>query len=133
MQAYPNIRPWSPAPCSLCRPAPSVTPCEISGLCLLSETITAQFSKSKPIAGSVYPIFLIVSRTTVGISTTAFVVISPATTTNPVVTIVSQATLLFGSCASIASRIASDIWSATLSGWPIVTDSLVKRYLSVSQ
>jgi hypothetical protein len=48
-------------------------------------------------------------------------------------TIVSHATLLEGSWASIASKIASDMWSATLSGWPIVTDSLVKRYLSVSQ
>ena len=27
----PNIRPWSPAPCSLCRPCPSVTPWLMSG------------------------------------------------------------------------------------------------------
>src|SRR5215213_9282439 len=27
----------------------------------------------------------------------------------------------------MASRIASEIWSATLSGWPMVTDSLVNR------
>src|SRR4051795_2050357 len=45
----------------------------------------------------------------------------------PVVTSVSQATRLAGSCLRIASRIASEIWSATLSGWPIETDSLVNR------
>ena len=45
----------------------------------------------------------------------------------PVVIIVSTATRLRGSCASIASRIASLIWSAILSGWPSVTDSEVKR------
>src|SRR3954465_5722380 len=47
----------------------------------------------------------------------------------PVVTSVSHATRDFRSCASRASRIASEIWSATLSGWPMVTDSLVKRWV----
>jgi hypothetical protein len=46
----------------------------------------------------------------------------------PVVTSVSQATRLVGSCARIASRMASEIWSATLSGWPIETDSEVKSW-----
>ena len=55
------------------------------------------------------------------------VVISPATTTSPVVISVSQATRLSGSSASTASRTASEIWSATLSGCPSVTDSEVKR------
>src|SRR5882757_7359358 len=55
------------------------------------------------------------------------VVISPATTTSPVVIRVSQATRLFGSLESAASRTASEIWSAILSGWPSVTDSEVKR------
>src|SRR5437763_12454041 len=55
------------------------------------------------------------------------VVISPATTTKPVVISVSQATRLFGSFASAASSTASEIWSAILSGWPSVTDSEVKR------
>src|SRR5687768_12194407 len=45
----------------------------------------------------------------------------------PVVIMVSTATRLRGSCASIASRIESLIWSAILSGWPSVTDSEVKR------
>src|ERR671912_555742 len=45
----------------------------------------------------------------------------------PVVISVSTATRLRGSCFSIASRIASLIWSAILSGWPSVTDSDVKR------
>src|SRR5262249_45736286 len=58
-------------------------------------------------------------------------VISPATTTRSVVTRVSQATRLSGSAARQWSRTASLIWSATLSGWPMETDSLVKRYRSV--
>src|SRR6187401_2898502 len=56
------------------------------------------------------------------------VVISPATITRPVVTSVSQATRPSGSSVRTASRIVSDSWSATLSGWPSVTDSDVKRY-----
>src|SRR5262245_60032184 len=58
------------------------------------------------------------------------VVTSPATTARSVVTRVSQATRLVGSAARQWSRMASLIWSATLSGWPIDTDSLVKRYES---
>ena len=42
--------------------------------------------------------------------------ISPATTHNPVVTIVSHATRPAGSTSRIASRIESLTWSATLSG-----------------
>src|SRR5512141_3436783 len=45
----------------------------------------------------------------------------------PVVTRVSHATRPSGSSFRIASRIASEIWSAILSGWPSVTDSDVKR------
>src|ERR1017187_7678386 len=48
-------------------------------------------------------------------------------TTNPVAVRVSQATRLMGSSARQASRTASEIWSAILSGWPSVTDSEVKR------
>src|SRR5438105_8045131 len=61
----------------------------------------------------------------------AAVVISPATTARSVVTSVSQATRLLGSTARQWSRMASLIWSATLSGWPMETDSLVNRYRSV--
>src|SRR5947209_6841782 len=68
----------------------------------------------------------IVSRTMFGIGTYADVVISPATTTSPVVSSVSHATRDLGSCSSRASRMASDTWSAILSGWPSVTDSEVK-------
>ena len=60
-------------------------------------------------------------------SSTALVVISPASTTRPVVSRVSTATRDSGSVVSAASTIASEIWSATLSGWPSVTDSEVKR------
>src|SRR5512134_2280659 len=58
----------------------------------------------------------------------AEVVISPATTATPVVSRVSQATRDPASWSSISSRIASDTWSATLSGWPSVTDSDVKTW-----
>src|SRR5438067_3772981 len=56
-------------------------------------------------------------------STYVDVVISPATTTRPVVISVSQATRPPGSSARTASRTESEIWSAILSGWPSVTDS----------
>ncbi|CAG9205949.1 hypothetical protein BGLA2_1730002 [Burkholderia gladioli] len=57
----------------------------------------------------------------------AVVVISPASTTSPVLHSVSAATREYLSCARMASRIASEIWSATLSGWPSETDSDVKK------
>src|SRR4051794_24832649 len=64
-----------------------------------------------------------VSRTSREMSTYAFVEISPATTTRPVVSMVSHATRPVGSSDRMASRTASEIWSAILSGWPSVTDS----------
>src|SRR5919109_2214193 len=67
------------------------------------------------------------SRTTRGMSTYVSVVISPATTTKPVVISVSHATRPPGSSEITASSTESEIWSATLSGWPSVTDSEVKR------
>src|ERR687890_1861708 len=68
-----------------------------------------------------------VSRTIRGMSTYEDVVTSPATWTRPVVTIVSTATRLRGSLASISSRMESLIWSQILSGCPSVTDSDVNR------
>src|SRR6188472_2154189 len=62
-------------------------------------------------------------------STYVSVVISPATTTSPVVISVSHATRAAGSSARIASSTESEIWSAILSGWPSVTDSEVKVQL----
>src|SRR6478752_8446996 len=70
----------------------------------------------------------IVSRTTSGMSMYAVVLISPATTTSPVVAIDSHATRLSGSSARIASRTESEIASQSLSGWPSVTDSDVNVY-----
>src|SRR3954468_22295935 len=61
-------------------------------------------------------------------STKVVVEISPETTTRPVLTSVSQATRPVGSSAMTASSTPSEIWSATLSGWPSVTDSEVNRY-----
>src|SRR5260370_27625807 len=52
--------------------------------------------------------------------------------TRPVVMTVSQATRASGSLARIASRMASEIWSATLSGWPSVTDSDVNRLVAMN-
>src|SRR5271156_5396638 len=49
-------------------------------------------------------------------------------TTRPVAVRVSQATRLEGSSARQASRIASETWSAILSGCPSVTDSLVNKW-----
>src|SRR5437899_2956890 len=69
-----------------------------------------------------------VLRAIAGMSIQHSVEISPATSTSPVVTSVSQATRPCGSSAMIASRTASEIWSASLSGCPSVTDSEVKRY-----
>src|SRR3954467_12093202 len=57
----------------------------------------------------------------------AWVVISPAITTRPVLHSVSAATRDLGSCARMASSTASEIWSETLSGWPSETDSDVNR------
>jgi len=59
---------------------------------------------------------VIVSRAICGTSSAALVVISPATTTCPVVTSVSQATRPIGSWLRTASRTLSEIWSAILSG-----------------
>src|SRR2546421_1407806 len=67
------------------------------------------------------------SRTSRLMSTHVSVVISPATTTRPVVISVSHATRPCGSSRSTASSTESEIWSAILSGWPSVTDSDVKR------
>src|SRR5581483_8640002 len=72
-----------------------------------------------------------VSRTTLLQFTWALVVISPATTTQLQVKRVSQATRLKGSCFKQASRIPSETASATLSGWPSVTDSDVKKNFSL--
>ncbi len=69
----------------------------------------------------------ITPRTISSRSTQASVVTSPATMATPVLTSVSQATRAFLSCASMASSTASEIWSATLSGWPSDTDSEVNR------
>src|SRR5690606_29717846 len=61
----------------------------------------------------------------------ALVVISPATIATPVFTMVSQATRAPLSWVRMASRTASEIWSAILSGWPSETDSEVNRVLDI--
>src|SRR3954469_4904938 len=67
------------------------------------------------------------SRTSSGMSTHVLVLTSPEMWTWPVVIIVSTATRLSGSSLSMASRTASLIWSAILSGCPSVTDSDVNK------
>src|SRR3984893_8172665 len=49
-------------------------------------------------------------------------------TTSPVAVKVSQSTRLAGSSVRQASRMASETWSAILSGCPSVTDSDVNRW-----
>src|SRR5437773_2853784 len=68
-----------------------------------------------------------VLRTMEGKSTYVLVVISPEIIARPVVTSVSHATRPVGSSRRTASKIASEIWSAILSGCPSVTDSEVKK------
>src|SRR6185437_6713065 len=68
-----------------------------------------------------------VRRTMAGMSAQAVVVISPQTRIRPVVVAVSQATRAVSSWAIRLSRMASLIWSHSLSGWPSVTLSLVKN------
>src|ERR1700758_318739 len=89
---------------------------------------TPQELASNIYSALVYPILRITSR---AISCTSKYVLdftSPARITCPVVTSVSQATLLCGSNAKKLSIKASDIWSATLSGCPSLTDSEVNKY-----
>src|SRR3954447_6456644 len=95
----------------------------MSGDCSSSATTTPQVDASKPRSELVYPMSPTMPRTMRGMSTYASVVISPATTTRPVVQSTSQATRPSRSSASTASSTPSEIWSATLSGCPSVTDS----------
>jgi hypothetical protein len=88
---------------------------------------TPQLAPSKPMSDELYPMSNTVLRTRDSTSTQALVVTSPATTTTPVLINVSQATRPRGSSLTMASSTASEIWSATLSGWPSETDSEVKR------
>src|SRR5512147_434531 len=75
----------------------------------------------------VYPISLMVSRAISLYAIFALVVISPASTTMPVLHSVSQAMRAFGSCRRISSTTASEIRSHILSGCPSETDSEVKK------
>ncbi len=87
--------------------------------------MTPHVSPSKPYLARVYPMSVMTRRTIDGTSMYVDVEISPPTTASPVVTNVSHATRPIGSSRRIASRIASEIWSAILSGCPSVTDSEV--------
>ena len=68
-----------------------------------------------------------VSLTIFSTSILTLLLTSPAMIDFPVVTRVSHATLDFGSKAKKLSNIESLIWSASLSGWPSLTDSDVKN------
>ena len=70
-------------------------------------------------------------RTSFGMSMRDAVVTSPATITKPVLVSVSQATRDPLSSLMRASRIASETWSHSLSGWPSVTLSDVNRYSDI--
>ena len=103
----------------------------MSADCSSIVVITPQVSASNPYFALVYPISRTVSLTIFGISTYALVVISPITNTIPVVVAVSQATRLIGSFSISASKIASEMASHILSGWPSVTDSDVNNLFSI--
>src|SRR5699024_12608469 len=72
-----------------------------------------------------------VRQTMEGISGMTFAEISPATSTLPAVASTSQATWAEESPLRQASRTESAMVSQSLSGWPSVTDSAVKMYLSL--
>ena len=105
LHAYPNIKPWSPAPCksngstdeSLRLSKASSTPWAISGDCFPKEILIPQDCASNPTSLEVYPI----SDTTLRIndikSGEAVVVTSPAMWICPVVKSVSTATRDLGS------------------------------------
>ena len=99
----------------------------MSGDCACKNTSTSQLSASNQYSFFVYPILRITSRAICSAFTVPFDFTSHAITTLCVVTKVSQATLEFRSCAKYASKIASEIWSATLSGCPAETDSEVNK------
>src|SRR3990170_5601001 len=65
--AYPNIIPWSPAPCSCV--SVSLTPMAISGDCSSRDTRTPQVSQSKPSLELSSPISFNVFLTILGIDT----------------------------------------------------------------
>ena len=65
--AYPNIIPWSPAPCS--PSAPASTPMAMSGLWAWIEVRTPHDWASNRRTGSVYPMSVTVWRTTSWTST----------------------------------------------------------------
>ena len=130
--AYPNIMPWSPAPCSGSIPDPESTPRAMSADCLPIRQLMVQVSSvdaSIPTARSSYPIskatFLaIASKST---SRSPERVTSPARTmllwSDEPLTRASTATLAWGSRAMHSSSIASDMASQSLSGCPELTDS----------
>jgi hypothetical protein len=88
----------------------------MSGDCCSTAIMTAHVSASKPTCELVNPMSRTVPRTSFWKSSCALVVISPATSTNPVLATVSHATRLYGSAARHASRMVSETASQSLSG-----------------
>ena len=88
----------------------------MSGDCSFRKVLTRAWSGSNPVSSPMYPMPLTVSRMICSIGTSAWVVTSPITQRKSFVTAASQATREAGSCASMASRMASETWSQTLSG-----------------
>ncbi len=100
----------------------------MSGDCSSIETRTPHVAQSSPSFALSKPMSLRTPLTTCPALTYALVVIWPVSTTIPCITTVSQSTLAPLSLAIIPSRMASDSWSATLSGCPSATLSDEKRY-----
>ena len=84
--------------------------------CIPIALTISTFDPLNPTSSLSYPTSLITDLTTVSKSGFALEEISPAMTTKSVLTNVSQATLESGSSFKKASSMASEIWSASLSG-----------------
>ena len=117
--------PWSPAPWS--SSAARTTPWLMSDDCSWMADRIPHELQSNWYSLFVYPMRLMTRRVTACTSTYASERTSPATTTSPVVHSVSQATFELASRRRNSSRMASEIWSETLSGCPSDTDSDVNK------
>ena len=123
--------------CATCGNVDTSDPCAICADCACRSLANANLSQWKPACS--YPISLTVARTAASISASSpgaqFPAVSmiplprssPASTTRLVVVSVSHAIRASGSLFRNRSTMVSEIWSATLSGWPSDTDSEVNR------
>jgi hypothetical protein len=129
-QAKPNIRPWSPAPCSLWRPSPSFTPWRCRGLLVDGDEDGAGVGVEAHLRAGVADVAdRACARCRVVDHGAGGDLAGDDDEAGLDHGLAGDAAA--GSCARIASRMASEIWSQILSGWPSVTDSEVNRWLAM--